>query len=137
MAGIDHQTIYKVTSGKLGLSEEMVLKLAPVLQLPVSTLQAWADEDRLGEERARALAREILGVSEPPPAAEGPGPLTPSEAAQVAAILAIADQVERQRLLRALSPGTLAKVRGLLLGPPPIPPEQERDPGASRQAAEG
>lgn len=50
--------------------------------------------------------------------------------------LTVSDPAGRQRLLRALPPGTLAKVWGLL-AVPPLVPLQERDPGSGRPAAGG
>ncbi len=136
-SGNDPSVLYKIRDGKLLPSDEVADKLSPVIKVPVSTLLAWADEDRLGEDRSRELARQVLADDPTTLAAElflgrpsgsdiSTEPLTAAELGRVVEALAAADPGARQRILKALPPGTLAKLRGALFGPGPVPSEEDR-----------
>lgn len=45
-----------IETGKRAATPEVIAKLAPVLQMPTDELQAWADADRIGEERLENAA---------------------------------------------------------------------------------
>ncbi len=134
---IDKGTLSRYLNGRLKPPPERIKAIALFLQLPISTLQAWADEDRLGEDRSRELARQVLADDPTTLAAElflgrpsGPDistePLTAAELGRVVEALAAADPASRQKILKTLPAGTLAKLRGALFGPGPVPSEEER-----------
>lgn len=57
--GISRGFLSNLEKGVRKPSSDLVSRLAPILGLPLDVLQALVDEDRLGEERAAALAGHI------------------------------------------------------------------------------
>ena len=144
-AGISHQVVYRMLAGDLLPSEKVVAKLAPVLGLAEDAIQAWADGDRLGEDKARNLARRML--REEPELAESQAvaagtpslpdidllsPLPASEIALLAIVLSTAERAEREEALQQLQPTTLARLRsflGIRRTPGPVPEFSDRSLG--------
>ncbi len=65
---IDPGLVSRYLRGEHEIPAGRLAQMAAVLDLPAATLQAWADEDRLGEDRARNLARQVA-VNDSRPAA--------------------------------------------------------------------
>lgn len=60
-SGIATSNLSEMLSGKKHPTSAVLTKLAPVLGIPLTQLQAWADEDLLGEERLGGLSEYVLG----------------------------------------------------------------------------
>ncbi len=64
-SGISNQLLYRLRDGERKATGRTIAKLAEILELPTSTLQAWADADELGPERMKHLILETAGERPP------------------------------------------------------------------------
>lgn len=55
LIGMSQAYVGQLETGAYKPSNETVAKLAPVLGVPLAEMQAWADADRLGEDRVKAV----------------------------------------------------------------------------------
>lgn len=59
-SGVSENLIGKIVRGERNPTDEVIAKLAPVLGIAVSEMQAWADADRLGDDRLRAVQEHVV-----------------------------------------------------------------------------
>lgn len=59
-AGIDRGLYAKIETGQRQPTDDVLTKLAPVLEIPLDELRAWAEADRIQEQRVAKMAARTL-----------------------------------------------------------------------------
>lgn len=60
LSGVDQAYLSKIERGIRQPTGEVIAKIAPVLGVPLAEVQAWADADRLGEDRVKAVQAHAI-----------------------------------------------------------------------------
>lgn len=66
LIGMSQAYVGQLEAGAYKPSDETVARLAPVLDVPMDEMQAWADADRLGEDRVKAVQAHAAQNDEMP-----------------------------------------------------------------------